>query len=500
MQSSTQEIKSTLKVVYLLIEDDSLKENVGDEIPGLDGNALNKNRFTASRAEKIENEQTRAANEELETNVQKIFLAVETKHGITRTSNEIKNAAAKILRGDQLLFVKANLMSNYHLLYDVLHIAKKKVAVLFLQPAMMKVYRRIIPQEIAFVTMNQIMNLPDIDVLFIENCELFEDLPHPELKGLKHFLLKTKCTKVLVSNLMTFRAFSIMKDQISVPFSGIALPGLKVENLGITASNDPNKSLSFKTFLRTTSNLLQPGEKMLILTNSQSEANELYKFISSSCQDVMNHLRLKDIHFGPINNPPLNSVFSFVVYFSLPSKLEQFFCHISTLYNNYYYRHYGKLTELPKIHFHVFVCKEDFTNLRFKIFLKKVTRLQINRVLKRLDDVFQQIPDEDTNEKVAKGISLMDFSKFSDMDPKLVIAALRHCQGEKLIAVNQPYPVSYSMRVVSNLKDNQALKTITDNSKKSGGLYKVSIELNSRLKYLKSLRYLIFSPQKQSNC
>lgn len=57
---------------------------------------------------------------------------------------------------------------------------------------------------------------------------MFEDLSYADLLKLKFCLQKMKCSKVLISNLMTYRAFCVMKDQIGIPFSGIALPGLKV--------------------------------------------------------------------------------------------------------------------------------------------------------------------------------------------------------------------------------------------------------------------------------
>ena len=100
------------------------------------------------------------------------------------------------------------------------------MVVLFLHPPLMKVYRRIIPQEVEFITIGKLQNLKKCDVLFIENCELFEDLGYAELRGMKQCLQRSKCSKVLVSNLMTYRAFCVMREQISVPFSGIALPGL----------------------------------------------------------------------------------------------------------------------------------------------------------------------------------------------------------------------------------------------------------------------------------
>lgn len=115
-------------------------------------------------------------------------MKAETKHGIKRTSYELKRAASKILAGDKLLFLKANLMSNYHIIYEVLAFAKKKAAVLFLHPQMMPTYRKIIPSEIPFVTLPHIEKLPKIDVLFVENCEVFEDLSYVDLMKMKFCL------------------------------------------------------------------------------------------------------------------------------------------------------------------------------------------------------------------------------------------------------------------------------------------------------------------------
>ena len=73
-------------------------------------------------------------------------MRAETKHGIARTSYELKKAANRIVKGKHpLLFLKTNLMSNCHIIYEVLNMAGKKVVVLFLHPPMMKVYRRVIP-------------------------------------------------------------------------------------------------------------------------------------------------------------------------------------------------------------------------------------------------------------------------------------------------------------------------------------------------------------------
>lgn len=200
----------------------------GSEIPELNKKMINSNKFTASRRGELAIKPPTKELDEISEYVEGLFLKAETKYGIARTSYQLKRAATKILNGDKLLFLKANLMSNYHSLYEVLNFAKKRVAVLFLHPPNMKVYRKIIPQEIPFVTLQHIQKLPKIDVLFVENCEMFEDLSYVDLVKMKFCLKKMKCAKVLVSNLMTYRAFSVMSEQIGIPFSGIALPGLKV--------------------------------------------------------------------------------------------------------------------------------------------------------------------------------------------------------------------------------------------------------------------------------
>lgn len=171
------------------MEGDSLAE-----IPGLDGKTLNKNRFSASRGElqaPAGGQSAPKRQEVVDTEVEKLFLKAETKHGIARTSLELRKVATKIMRGDPLLFIKVNLMSNSHILYDVLSLAGKKVAILFLHPPLAKVYRRVVPQEIEFLTIQKLPKLTStLDVLFIENCELFEDLSYSELRGVKHCLSK----------------------------------------------------------------------------------------------------------------------------------------------------------------------------------------------------------------------------------------------------------------------------------------------------------------------
>lgn len=454
------------------------KLTTDNEIPDLGQKMINRNKFTASRRGELLKKPQKKVEEEISQEIEELFLRAETQHGIARTTYELKRAASKIFRGDVLLFLKANLMSNYHLLYDVLSYAKKRVAVLFLHTPMAKVLRKIIPKEIPFLSLNSLQKMPDVDVLFVENCELFEDLSYADLIKMKFCLQRAKCTKVLVSNLMTYRAFCVMRDQIGVPFSGIALPGLKIENLSITASKDENKSQALKRFLVDTSKLLRPEDKVLILTSTQTEANELYKFLSQG-GELSHYVRINNIHFGPISNPPLNSVFSVVIYFSIPKKLEKFYCHVSMMYNNFYYRNYGKLSSLPKLHFHVFISEEDYALHRHKIFMKKVTRLQINRLLKTLDDIYKEFVRSfdnsvDAVKEFSRKLNINKVGKICDMENSVVVKTLRQCQAEKLIAVNQPYPTAFNVRILNSSKENGVLKKILEGAKKSSGVYKVS--------------------------
>ena len=41
---------------------------------------------------------------------------------------------------------------------------------------------------------------------------------------------------------MTYRGYCAMKEEITYPFVGYELPGMKIENLNITCSRDENKS------------------------------------------------------------------------------------------------------------------------------------------------------------------------------------------------------------------------------------------------------------------
>jgi hypothetical protein len=166
-----------------------------------------------------------------------------------------------------------------------------------------------IPEDVAknqcqIITVDKLQELkPDIDVLLIENVELFEDLSFLDFQKVKFCLQKLQCPRVLITSLMTYRAYCALKEEIPYPFIGYELPGMKVEHLNITCSRDENKSLALKSFIKSAASYLQYDDKVLILTGSQNEANELYKFIAASAE-LTQLIKISCIHFGPTGNPP----------------------------------------------------------------------------------------------------------------------------------------------------------------------------------------------------
>ena len=189
---------------------------------------LHKNKFTASRTELGKNEGGKR-EEEICEEVEEVFFKAERKHGISSTSYELKRVVQKVLKGEKLVFVKANLVSNHNLLYDAFSFAGKKIATLFLHPALETALKKVLPKGLRFITMEELPTLTDIDVLFIDQCELLDDLGAIELKKIRDCLERLQCSKVLVASLMAYRAFVNLRDLIKHPFPGIALPGLKVK-------------------------------------------------------------------------------------------------------------------------------------------------------------------------------------------------------------------------------------------------------------------------------
>lgn len=448
-----------------------------------------KNKFSASRGEMI-----RLADEEITQETEELFLKAEIRHGITRTYVEVKKAAQRILKGENLVFIKANLMSNHHIIYDVLSLAEKKVAVLFLHPPLEPVYKPILQKSVVYTNLEGLATLEGIDVLFVENLDLFEDLAQPELRALKAGLQRLPCSKVLVGNLMAYRSFSLLKEEIGQPFPGISLPGMKIENIQITASKADNRVLEIKNLLKQVGPQLREDDLILIITNSQTEANDLYKQISQG-GDLSKYVSIANIYFGPINNPPLTSIYTLVIYYNLPRKMEQLYAQISMQYTNYYFKKYSKMSSLPKIHFHLLVSRDDYCKARFRIFQKRISRLQINRLFKYIDDMkkqwekeqknagiedveVEQVGPEKGSQRLASGkIYLKELGNSVDMVSVMIIRALRLAQNDKKIQIGLPVPISYSVRPIVQVKQNTRLQKLLENATRTkAGTYQFTLQ------------------------
>lgn len=166
--------------------------------------------------------------EVIDKEVDDIFFSIERKYGIASTPYEAKIIVQKLIRQEKIIFVKANFGSNHKTLYDALISANKRVAILFLNPALEPAMRLSLPKSIEAVTLDNLEAARDVDVLAVEQCELLEDLLPAEILKIKTALLKFPCSKLLVAGLMTYRVFLKLKELIGVPFSGYELNGLKV--------------------------------------------------------------------------------------------------------------------------------------------------------------------------------------------------------------------------------------------------------------------------------
>jgi hypothetical protein len=188
-----------------------------------------KNKFTASRAEaKLVQEAKPRVEEDIEKDVEDLFFTIERKLGIASTPYEAKIIVQKLIRGERNVFVKANFGSNHKMLYDALISANKRVAILFLNPALEPAMRQCLPKTVEIVTLDNLETAGGFDILAIEQCELLEDILPAEYSKLKLALSQFACSKLLVAGLMTFRVFLKLKELVEAPFSGFELNGLKV--------------------------------------------------------------------------------------------------------------------------------------------------------------------------------------------------------------------------------------------------------------------------------
>lgn len=186
-----------------------------------------KNKFTASRDE-VQKTEDKKPQETIDKEIEDLFFKIERRHGMSSSSAEIKLAAQSLLKGQPLIFVKANVGSNHNLLYDAMALSQKKVGILFLNPALEPAMKKIFHKNVTVVSLENLLAVNDIDVLFIEQCEVLEDLPPVDLSKVRDCLRQKPFAKVLVSGFMTYRAFTKMKSMVQRPFPGYQLPSLNV--------------------------------------------------------------------------------------------------------------------------------------------------------------------------------------------------------------------------------------------------------------------------------
>jgi hypothetical protein len=164
----------------------------------------------------------------VEREIDELFFTLERKLGINSTAQELKLTVQRLLQGEELVFMKAHFGSNHWIVYNALFSAKKRVAILFLNPALAEAMKKILPKTIEAVTLDGIDQLADIDVLAIEQCEVLEDLLPVEQRKLQHALQTIQCPKLMVAGFMTLRVFLKLKELVAKPFRGYLLGGLNV--------------------------------------------------------------------------------------------------------------------------------------------------------------------------------------------------------------------------------------------------------------------------------
>jgi hypothetical protein len=61
--------------------------------------------------------------------------------------------------------------------------------------------------------------------------------------------------------------------------------------------------------------------------------------------------------------------------------------------------------QFPKIFFHLLASQDDFANNRYKIYLKKISQLQINRLLEKLNQEFTLLYEKEDDKLNLKEIT-----------------------------------------------------------------------------------------------
>jgi hypothetical protein len=188
-----------------------------------------KNRFSTATGDQNEGGVSdKSVPETISPEVEEHFKKAEAKHGARPSSLEMKSVVMKLLRKEQIMFVYANLLSDYHIIFEVLDLAGLRLSILFLYEPMIGLIKPVLPASVKLLTLGSLSLFPHNDVLFVLNSELGEDLSLIERRNYKLFLTNSPGTKVLMTDSMTIRSFTTLKEEIGGPFYTGMLRGLKV--------------------------------------------------------------------------------------------------------------------------------------------------------------------------------------------------------------------------------------------------------------------------------
>lgn len=182
---------------------------------------------------------------------------------------------------------------------------------------------------------------------------------------------------------------------------------------------------------------------ILILTESQSEANKLWATLNSN-GEIGRYMKLNNIQFGPLGNPPLAQVFSLVVYYSMPRKIEQLLAQITLLNNNYIYQNYGKLRKLNVTHFHLIAESSDFVRGRQQVFTNAVSELQTERFFKAL--LAKHIENVQAQSTAKTTMTLKELTRMTHLQNAGINRIVRHLQSEGLVRVGIRMPCKFNFK------------------------------------------------------
>jgi hypothetical protein len=242
---------------------------------------------------------------------------------------------------------------------------------------------------------------------------------------------------------------------------------------------------------------------ILILTQSEAEANKLFVNLNSN-GELGRYLKLSNIQFGPLTNPPLTQMFSLVIYYSMPKKIEQLLSQITLLNNNYIYQNYGKLRKLNVTHFHLMADVDDFISLRLQVFIKAISELQTERLVKELSTRSIKANQQGSPGKIA--ITFKEITKITELQPIGINRLVKQLQTDGIVKITQHRPCSFIFKPTAIGQDNSSVQSLIAASEIHNNCYRISLakvsevfgchytEALQQLKAKMTEDFLIFEP------